>query len=763
MSTRIRYRPSDPEPPRRPLAYRQAAAAPAPPPARLLRLRVLAPAEALDPAVAVEALRALYATGATVGLEIAASATCAEAALICQSEQAPEVERALRGAAATWAFEPGALPESPDGALRLVGQMERPGQLDWAHLRDAASFGNADPLAAVLEAAQPLWQDERLAIEYRVRPASPAWCARLQEQLREPSPSAGLDGVLQILFQSIPQQARFEPRLQRQLEERLRGAAFAVVGAVVLTGSERARLTSFARSLEAVYKSRPDCGFGGIALRSWRFQGGAERSSLFAGRQPSLLLTPEELAALWHPPSNRVLVPGVAYLRRPTTPLPIQVARAGGLLLGRHAERGRDLPVYLPRADLDAGHLQTIGRTGVGKSTFVHQIVRQLAAAADLPGVGLIDPHGDLVRDYALRSILPGRKDDVLLLDLGDAEYPVGLPLFTAPPGVSREALVQTIFGAIRSIFRDHWSPTRMEDAVFALVSTLCALPDATLLDAPRLFAEAIFRRQAVARLDDPVARQFWADYELLSEAGQRELVRPILYRLRAFYRPPAVRNIVCQTRGVDFGDLMERGGIVLVSLAGSSIQAEADLLGELVIALLHLAALARLDQPPEQRKRFYLAVDESQRFQGASLPVILSEGRKLGLTLILSTQYLDAWGEALAQSVLGNVGTLICFRCGPNDSRALAASLRPFTPEQLENLDRHEAIAKLQIEGTTQPAFDFRTMPISAPADEQTLAYIRAHTRQLYARPRREVEAEIGARDSKQPGSRRAQDVDEE
>jgi hypothetical protein len=134
----------------------------------------------------------------------------------------------------------------------------------------------------------------------------------------------------------------------------------------------------------------------------------------------------------------------------------------------------------------------------------------------------------------------------------------------------------------------------------------------------------------------DLVALQFWADFEELSDAARRELIRPILYRLRAFYRSPALRNMVCQSRGVDFTAIRQLRQIALVGLAGPAIQAEADFLGEMIISYLHLAALAGLQDPHAPLRPLYVAVDESQRFRGASLPILLSEGPKAGITLIL-------------------------------------------------------------------------------------------------------------------------------
>jgi hypothetical protein len=347
-----------------------------------------------------------------------------------------------------------------------------------------------------------------------------------------------------------------------------------------------------------------------------------------------------------------------------------------------------------------------------------------------------------------LRSVPAHREHDAILLELSDTENPVGLAFFGEWPGVPQEVVVQSNFSLLRLIFREHWSPTRMEDAVFAITATLCGMKGATLLDVSRLLTRPTFRRRALAGLKDLSAREFWGDYEALSESAQREMARPILNRLRAFYRSPAVRHMVCQKNGINFQRLMDKGAILLVSLAGQEIQAEADLLGELILARLHLAAMSRLTRQAGELVPCYIAVDESHRYKGASLPTLLREGRKLATPLILSSQYIDSWGEELVESILGNVGTLIAFRCGSNDSRRLSASLRPFTADQLEDLDRYEAIAKMQVGGATMPAFRFSTLPIEAPANEEMLERVRSRTRRLYTRPRREVEAEMDSAD---------------
>lgn len=705
------------------------APAAAAPPRALQRFRLLAPPGPLSPASGVALLRALHALKTPLSLDLVVTSSLVELALTGPQESADRLARAVHGAVPTWSLDATAPLSAPAGRHRLVSTINHTTPAAWAPIANGASFGAADPIAALIEAVQPLDADDQLLVRLFIEPAAPIRAQDLSRSITRAASPRDLVGVIGVLTGVAPRVARFEPAVQRRLTERLAAPAFQVALVVLLSGSDRTRLTSRSASLAAVFTSQFDAGFGGLQLTPW--------TDLVhsAGQGRSLkprYLTVDEVAALWHPPVSQGQLTGLAVQRRPETPLPPAMTAAHGLLLGTHSFRGVPLPVVLPRADLAAGHVTVTGRTGVGKSTLVEQLLSQFSSSAGRPGLALIDPHGDLARDLAAR-IPAEREDDVVLVELGDPACSVALPLIEATEGVDLATRIDTTFALIRLLFQESWSETRMADAVFALAATLCSMRGATLLDAPGVFHDAAIRRRAQAQLTDQIAREFWADYERLSASAQRELARPVLYRLRSFYRSAPVRRIVCQPTGLDFGRILDEGKILLVSLAGRNIQGAADLLGELVIARLHLAALARLERPAASRRPFALAVDESQRFQGASLPILLAESRKLGMRVILATQFLDAWGETLAASVLGNVGTLIAFRSSPADSRRLAASLRPFGSDTLEDLDRYEAIVKLQIGGETMPAVAMRTLPLDEPRDEARLERIRQQTRLHY------------------------------
>jgi hypothetical protein len=556
---------------------------------------------------------------------------------------------------------------------------------------------------------------------------------------------------------------RFEAHWQRRLEDRIARSAFELQGTVTIAGHEQARLTSRARSLTSVFASCFDGGFGGLVLDHWHWRAQPSWSQVSSHEDgPSLYLTDAEVATLWHPPSDQVRVPGIARLKRASPPLPPVVHHARGLVLGLHRERGIDVPVRLPRPDLLAGAVALIGKTGVGKSTLGGNLLRQWVAEPERLSAFIADPHGPLARGLLAGGVPRSREADVVLLDLADREYPFSLPLFAELPGVPEDERVQATFSIVRLLLKEVWSPTRMEDAVFALTATACSMKKASPIDLVRLLGDGSFRRRTLQQCDlDASTREFWGEYELLSDGAKRELAQPIRYRIRKFYRTPALRNVVTQTDGPDFTALADQGAIVALSTAGGAAQADADFLCELFIARTHLGLLPRLGRAGGMARPTILAIDESQRFTGGSLPILLSEGRKLSMTTLLLTQFLDAWGE-LSESVLGNFGTFAAFRCGPNDSRRLRATVKPFTPDDLEDLDRFEAIVKLQIDNATVPAIDIRTLPISTEPDESAFARVRAQSRVRFARPRREVEAELAALNTSTPQVWEGVDIDE-
>ena len=158
----------------------------------------------------------------------------------------------------------------------------------------------------------------------------------------------------------------------------------------------------------------------------------------------------------------------------------------------------------------------------------------------------------------------------------------------------------------------------------------------------------------------------------------------------------------------------MDEGKVFLVNLAKGRIgEDSASLLGAMLVTKIGLTALSRQDILEEERRDFYLYVDEFQSFATSSFVDILSEARKYRLNLILANQYLGQIDEKIMKAILGNVGTLVSFRVGAEDAKYLEQEFYPvFDQQDLINLPSYSIYLKLMIDGKTSTPFSAESLP---------------------------------------------------
>ena len=400
-------------------------------------------------------------------------------------------------------------------------------------------------------------------------------------------------------------------------------------------------------------------------------------------------------------------------------------------------------------------HLYLIGKTGSGKTTLLRNLIVQHIAAGH--GVALIDPHGDLAEEL-LDCIPPHRADDLVYFNPGDLDFPIGLNLIANVTPDDRHLVASGIVGAFKSIWRDSWGP-RLEYILYNAIAALLDCPNTSLLGVNRMLTDAVYRRRIVAKVRDPFVRAFWTDeYEQYEPRFQREAIAPIQNKLGQFLLNPVVRNILGQVRTkVSIPFMMNTGRIFIANLSKGKLGADkANLLGSLLTTQFQLGAMARVNQPENERRDFFLFLDEFHNFTTDAFTSILSEARKYRLCLALAHQYIEQVPLPVRSAVFGNVGSLISFRVGNSDAEVLQREFgKSYAMETFVGLDRFQVIARLSDDGQTREAFRAQTLP---PIEHQMgrREKLIARSREKYAAKRAEVEAKIHrwirARDDDRP-----------
>lgn len=394
-------------------------------------------------------------------------------------------------------------------------------------------------------------------------------------------------------------------------------------------------------------------------------------------------------------------------------------------------------------------HTYVIGKTGTGKTVLLKNMALQDIRAGR--GIGIIDPHGEFVEEV-LSQIPPERTNDVIYFNPVDVDYPIGFNVLEVPDPQYKHLVVSDLLGIFTKIWANVWS-ARMEYILQNCILALLDTPGTTLLGIPRILVDKDYREKIIANVKDPVVKSFWVhEYETWRDQFRNEAIVPIQNKVGQFLNTSFIRNIVGQpVSTLNIPQIMNEGKILLVNVSKGRIgEDNSGLLGAMIITKIQLAAMERVRITEEERKDFYLYVDEFQNFATDSFAGILSEARKYRLDLILAHQYVGQLvtdvSTKVRDAVFGNVGTMISFRVGAEDAEFLEKEFEPeFVLQDLVNLPNHHVYLKLMVDGVTSRPFSAVTMPpLAFESDPEVKERTIRISRERYSRPRAEVEENI-------------------
>lgn len=441
--------------------------------------------------------------------------------------------------------------------------------------------------------------------------------------------------------------------------------------------------------------------------------------------------------------------PGINTIQYHIKPAPSDVPTSG-LVLGEHIKLNRRRRICFAQEDRSR-HTYAIGKTGTGKSTlFLNMILQDVQAGR---GVGVVDPHGELIEEVLL-SIPSGRKKDVIYVNPQDYDYPVGINMMEYHDFHEKDFCVNYLIEVFDVLYdlRQTGGPMfeqYMRNAILLLLDQPHPFT-ASVLDVVRLFQDQDYRRTLLKNCTNIYVVSFWKN-EAERAGGEAQLPNMAPYinsKLCRFVYNDLLRTIVGQQRStINFRKAMDSGKIVLMDLRKGILgQTNSHFLGMILVGMILKAALSRTDvRDKSVLREFYLYVDEFQNLATESFLSILSEARKYKLVLTLTNQYIAQLDQSMIEGILGNVGTLISFRVGSQDAAILSKEFAGVVSENdLLGLSNWNAYVKLLINGDIGFPFHMRTLVPAKSPNPKLAKQIIAYSRKRYARPRTEVEAEV-------------------
>ncbi|MDD4333128.1 MAG: type IV secretion system DNA-binding domain-containing protein [Patescibacteria group bacterium] len=471
----------------------------------------------------------------------------------------------------------------------------------------------------------------------------------------------------------------------------------------------------------------------------------------------SFLLNNEELTSLFHLPLKEAETPNIYWLTARHAAAPANTPTEG-IILGENIYRSVKKEIKIKRDDRRR-HTYIIGKSGVGKSVLLASMAVQDIINGE--GVCIVDPHGDLIKDV-LGRIPAERAEDVILFAPADNERPLALNLLEFDPRYPEQKTF--MINEMIKIFDKLYDLKSTGGPIFEqymrnALLLIMADPESgsTLMEVPKVLADADFRKMKLSRCKDYTVVDFWKK-EAEKAGGDAALANVVPYvtsKLTQFVSNDTMRPIIGQQKSsFNLRDVMDNRKILLVDLSKGAIgEMNAYLLGMILVGKILISALSRTDMPQEQRKDFYLYIDEFQNFTTDSINSILSEARKYALNLIIAHQYIGqlvkGQDTSIKDAVFGNVGTMITFKIGSEDAEKLEKEFAPvFNKYDLINIEKYTAYIKLLIDNTGSRPFSMKTLwPLPGINREDVAANIRTLSRLKYGQDRNIIEAEIARR----------------
>ncbi len=701
----------------------------------------------------------------------------------CPRELKPIVEKQITSFYPEAVIEETATPKIfHDKTYQATGYLA-PAKKFWYPFKSYLRFESADPMNNILNALSNA-SDEHgnsAAIQIMIRPVKDNWQNKARKKSKELSsgkksisswnPISWIGSLLSIMLNGKEEEKNNETpesnasqEMIKAMEEKSEKVGFETIIRCMASSPEK-RIAEV--NMTSVLNSFAQYGapsLNGFLVRKWYSSRSLINNFLFRSfrsawqAKKKMVLTPEEITSLYHFPHVKFnQTPGVKWQNYKIVKAPSDIPKEG-LLLGHNVYRGKAQPIYMKTEDRFR-HFYVIGQTGTGKSSIFQSMARQDLRNGN--GLCVVDPHGSLI-EQLLPFVPKSRVDDVIIFDPSDTERPMGLNLLEADGEEEKDMVALDAMNIMIKLFDEEVFGPRIQDYFRNGCLTLMSDPNGgALTDMVRLFTDDAFQRSKIKNITNPIIKSFWTNQ--MAKTGAREKGEMIPYfaaKFGAFITNSMMRNIIGQTKSAfDLSKIMNEKKILFMNLSkGAMGEINSKLLGLIIVSKIQTAALRRQKELTQGKKPedFFLYIDEFQNYVTDSIESILSEARKYRLSLNIAHQYIGQidqsnkkGGVNLKDAIFGNVGTMMCYKIGAQDSEYMGKEMEPaFSDQDLINIDKYKAAIKLSVD--TQPSKPFSITPLNPyleKGDAEMGTALKQISRLTFGRSKKFVEKEIFAR----------------
>lgn len=349
-----------------------------------------------------------------------------------------------------------------------------------------------------------------------------------------------------------------------------------------------------------------------------------------------------------------------------------------------------------------------LGKTGSGKTNVLKTLIHQDIVHGR--GMCLLDVNGDLLKQI-LEDIPKNRTSDVIYLNTSSPNLEWGYNPLRKVAYHHRHLIASHIIETFQKLWGQQSWGLKLEHILRNVILTLLDQPKATFSDIPKLLLDDVFRIQCIQNVKADEIRLFWShQFPKYSKTD----VLPVLNKVGSFLAIPIIKKILVDNKKqLSIQSIIDSEKILMVNLSKGTLGADAaHLLGSLLLNSLSAAGFHRSKINEDDRKPFFIYLDEFHNFTTLSLVNMFSELRKFKIGFIVAHQYLNQLPVKIKEAVLGNIGTIICFRISYADAKYMAQEFYPvFKASDFVELENFHIYLRLMINGKPSRPFSAITI----------------------------------------------------